>query len=109
MTVQLLFTDGCPSYSHALDNLLTALALEGVPAEVELVRMHPGRKVARAFRGSPTILLNGVDLEGQEAEGRAEFYGCRVYLEGPHPTGWPSVGRIREAIQAVRRAPRSEA
>jgi len=109
MTVQLLFNDGCPSYSHALDNLLTALALEGVPAEVELIRMHPGRRSARAFRGSPTILLNGVDLEGPDAEGRAAYHGCRVYLEGPHPMGWPSVGRIREAIQAARQAPRPEA
>jgi len=108
MTVQLLFTDGCPSYTHALDNLLTALALERVSTEVELVRMHPGRPLARAFRGSPTILLNGADLDGANAPGTESYYGCRVYLEGPQPMGWPSVHRIREAIQAARRTAPSE-
>ncbi len=102
MTVQVLYTDGCPSYSHALDNLLEALALERVVAEVEMIKVYPGHRSAPAFRGSPTILLDGVDVEGPPAEGSRSFHGCRVYFEGPQPMGWPSVRRIRDAIRLAR-------
>jgi len=40
MKVELLYFDGCPTYSQALDNLLRALALERQVADVEMIRVR---------------------------------------------------------------------
>jgi hypothetical protein len=103
--VELYYFDGCPSYAKALDNLIHALALEKLPADVEIVRVR-GAADAEAKRciGSPTIRINGVDLDGAEAEALGYSHSCRIYQEGGQRAGWPSVGRIRQAIQRARAA-----
>jgi protein-disulfide isomerase len=44
------------------------------------------------FRGSPTVLINGEDIEGKE-EPESASLNCRVY-----ENGLPSVDEIREKI-----------
>jgi hypothetical protein len=105
MKVELLYFDGCPTYSQALDNLLEALALEREVADVEMIRVRDTADAgAKRFPGSPTIRLNGVDIEGHEVDGLAYAYGCRVYQDGGRRSGWPSVDRIRQAILRERAA-----
>ena len=53
----------------------------------------------KRFLGSPTIRINGVDIEGPIAETRGYAYGCRVYTDGGRTVGWPSVEQIRNAIR----------
>jgi hypothetical protein len=105
MKVELLYFDGCPTYSQALDNLLRALALERQVADVEMIRVRDAADAdAKRFIGSPTIRLDGVDIEGPATDLQRAFYGCRVYVEGQRNVGWPSVDRIREAIRRERSA-----
>ena len=40
MKIDLLYFDGCPSWQPGLDNLKSALALEGIQAEISLVKVR---------------------------------------------------------------------
>ena len=103
MTVQLFYFDHCQSYRHALDNLREALRQESPAAEVEMVPVtsDADAKVKR-FIGSPTIRVDGVDLDGPEAESLGYGFGCRVYREDGQTAGWPSVARIIRALSRAR-------
>ena len=104
MKTELYYFDGCPSYQQALDNLTEALRLEGLPEDVAMIRVESyGDAQAKRFLGSPSIRLNGVDLEGAGAEQRGYAFGCRLYREDGAPAGWPSVQCIRQALLAVPR------
>jgi len=102
--VQLFYFDGCPSWQKALENLRVALEQEGISSEVELVRVESAEDaIEKRFLGSPTIRIEGEDLEGPEAEAKGYQYGCRVYFDQGRPLGWPSVELIRSAIQRARK------
>ena len=55
------------------------------------------------FIGSPTIRIDGTDVEGANAEARGYAYGCRIYTSEGGLTGWPSVEQIRKALQRANR------
>ena len=100
MNVALYYLDGCPSCQPALRNLKTALRLEQWAEDVEMVRVANASE-ARHHRliGSPTIRIDGADIEGPVAEVRGYAFGCRVYTDGTGTAGWPSVEQIRQALQ----------
>lgn len=108
MTIELYYFDGCPTYTQALDNLIAALALERLAADVQLVRVRGSADAEeKRFPGSPTIRINGADVDPLPGAERYS-YGCRVYEEDGHRVIGPSVGRIRLAIQREREGLRRE-
>ena len=103
MKIELYYFDDCPSYERARENLKEALRWEGLAQKVEmvLVASEADAQVQR-FIGSPTIRINGIDVEGPEAEEKGYGYGCRIYAQNGRSAGWPSVEQIRQALQAAR-------
>ncbi len=100
MKTELFYFDDCPSYKRALENLKKALQLEQLPDEVEMIEVaDPADAQTKRFIGSPTIRIDGTDVEGPDAEIRGYAYGCRVYMGEGRTVGWPSVDRIRQALQ----------
>jgi hypothetical protein len=98
--IELLYWDGCPSHPEALELLRTVLAEHGLAAEIELrqVRSHE-EAVALRFPGSPTIRIDGrdVDPEGAKAE---PALACRVYrLPDGRPSPVPSREQLEEALR----------
>jgi hypothetical protein len=79
MRVELLFWAGCPSYPKALSDLRGALVEAGLDPECVIVREVETETDAAAerFVGSPTIRIDGVDVQppGDEPVGLT----CRVY------------------------------
>jgi hypothetical protein len=103
MKIQLYYFDDCPSYQKALDNLKEALRSQELPQEVEMIPVTSEADAhAERFIGSPTIRINGIDIEGPEAEEKGYGYGCRIYAENGRSGGWPSVEQIRQALQVAR-------
>ena len=105
MKVALYSFSGCPSYKIALDHLKQALRLENLSDEVEMISIADVNE-AQAARliGSPTIRIDGIDIEGAKAEAGAYGFGCRVYRDGDQAAGWPSVRQLRSALKRARRA-----
>ncbi len=100
MKIELLYFKGCPSWRQAEDNLKAALTELRLSGSIERVRVESKEEaVRRRFPGSPTIRIDGKDIEAGADEGNAFSLACRIYLEGDKFRGWPSVRRIREVLQ----------
>jgi hypothetical protein len=79
MHVELLFWDGCPSHPRALAELRAAMAeLELDPDSVEVREIATDDAAgAERFTGSPTIRIDGSDV--QDPGGEPVGLTCRVY------------------------------
>jgi hypothetical protein len=77
--VELLFWDGCPSHPQALEELRAVMIELGLDADQVLVREVDTERLAdrERFVGSPTIRIDGVDVQDPGAEPVA--LTCRVY------------------------------
>jgi hypothetical protein len=105
--VELLWWEGCPSTDRALAAVQDALAELGLGGEVtmrELVTDGEAREAG--FVGSPTILIDGVDLV-PAAAGEPTGLSCRVYRRRDgRISPLPDPDDLREAL--LRAAERAE-
>lgn len=104
MTIRVLLIPDCPSRAKTLENLSQALVLEGVAndASVKVIDVRTGQEAQQeGLIGSPTLLVNGVDVEGAHAGERGFALGCRTYLTDGTIAGAPSISTIRAALRAV--------
>jgi hypothetical protein len=99
MRVELLFWAGCPSHEAALSELRAALADSGLDPEAVLVREieTDADAATQGFIGSPTIRIDGVDVQPEPNEPAG--LTCRVYKRRDgrmSPT--PDPADLREAL-----------
>ena len=99
MKVELLHIVDCPNTAVAEANAraaLESLGLTDVP--VELVTIHSEAEAANIrFGGSPTILVDGVDLFPTTP---VRSLACRVYATGKGFAGAPGQEQIEAALRA---------
>jgi copper chaperone CopZ len=100
MKIQLLFFEGCPNVDASRAAIREALAAEKLETQVEEIDVeNPGAPEWVHGWGSPTILIDGNDVAGQQPSTSS---ACRLYAGGA-----PSVASIRERLVAAR-APEPE-
>lgn len=105
MNVELYYFDDCPSYEKALANLKEGIRAEGLPQSVTMVEVVSEEDAqTKRLIGSPTIRIDGIDVEGPEADERGYAFGCRVYSDNGSIAGWPAVETIRAALRNERPA-----
>ena len=97
MKVQLLTFPGCPNADAAREVLQRVLSSAGIRAPIEEVdTVAPDTPEPLKGWGSPTILIDGRDVAGQEAPGGAT---CRLYRdEEGRLRGTPSVALLRSIL-----------
>jgi hypothetical protein len=100
--VELLFWEGCPSHPQALGELRAAMPALGLdPAAVVVREVDTDEAAERErFVGSPTIRIDGVDVQepGDEPIGLT----CRVYrLRDGRISPTPDPADLRDALQAA--------
>ena len=100
MRIGLFYFWGCPSVGFATENVREALRLEGLGEQVEMVAVATEAEAqTQRLIGSPTVRIDGRDLEGLEAEARGYVLGCRILPDGQAIAGWPSVELVRRTLQ----------
>lgn len=93
--IELLYFDGCPSYKTAWAELLEVIVKHHLDTVIRPINVENLEKAAALqFAGSPTIKVNGEDLEGYDGPG---VMACRVY-EGSGRKGWPSKALLEERL-----------
>jgi hypothetical protein len=99
VTVEVLYFDGCPSHEAVLPRVRELLARAGVATEVELRRVESVEAAERErFLGSPTIRVNGRDVD-PTAEQRTDYgMKCRLYATVDGLRGTPPDELIADAI-----------
>jgi hypothetical protein len=84
-TLQFLSFEGCPDAEAVRANLVEAAERLGLPGRIQSIDL---RKLPpddpRLCWGSPTVLVNGVDLMGQPPPSRRSL-SCRIYAGGKPP------------------------
>jgi hypothetical protein len=100
MRIEVLSFDGCPNRDIALERLRAALAAERMTAELtEILVTDPVAAKSLRFLGSPTIRVNGIDVE-VSARALDQFgFVCRTYRNEFGAEGAPSIETIRAALR----------
>jgi len=102
MKIEVLYFDGCPHYKPAVDLVLDVLKEEQVSAQVAEVNVgDPETAKATAFLGSPSIRVEGLDVEPEARAVRDYGISCRTYMTNGRIEGLPSRELIRSAIREV--------
>ena len=101
--VELLYFDGCPSYEALLPRLRELLRKEGASGDVALRRVESPEDAERErFLGSPTLRVDGEDID-PDAAGRGDFgLKCRLYRTGADYSPLPPDEWIRRALAGKR-------
>jgi hypothetical protein len=97
--VSLLYFDGCPNWRVARARLVEALRRGGLTGEeVERVLVTtPEQAQAMRFRGSPTVLIDGLDPFAP-VDDRPFGLTCRVYRTDAGLAGSPTVEQLVDVL-----------
>jgi len=102
MKIELLWFEDCPNH-HAAEQLVTDVLMElglNVPVQrIEVPDLETGNRVT--FPGSPTIRINGIDVEPGWEECDDCTPRCRLYMTEDGLKGVPERGWIEAAITAA--------
>jgi hypothetical protein len=99
MKVEILYVPGCPNYQPTLERLQAILASEAVQTAIQGIPVTTeGEAKALSFPGSPTVRVNGEDIEPHKTS--APSLACRLYENG---SGIPSEELPRTVISGGKR------
>ena len=105
MKIEILYVPGCPNHRPAADRVKQVLASEGAQAHIEEIAVQDfAAAESLDFPGSPTIRIDGRDVEPQSSLGRPGLV-CRLYRDSDAGgAGVPSLDVIRRALRERRKA-----
>jgi hypothetical protein len=99
MRIEVLYVPGCPNYQPAVERIQGVLASESVLDEIHGVPVSTeAQAMAFGFPGSPTIRINGEDVEPNQTN--TPGLACRLYA---NLSGVPSEEVLRLAVSRAKR------
>jgi hypothetical protein len=99
MRIEILYFEGCPNHRPTVELVRQSVDESGLAAQLEEVEVRDDADARRLrFLGSPTVRVDGVDVEPDVGARRDYAIGCRVYGE----TGIPPRNLV---VAALRRGP----
>jgi hypothetical protein len=98
--IEFLYWEDCPSHPQALQRLQEVMAELEIGSPIERIEVLTNEDAERlAFPGSPTIRVDGVDVDPAGATQMGTALTCRVYvLENGRYSPVPSVEMIHRAL-----------
>jgi len=96
MRIEVLYFAGCPNHPATTDLVKDVVReLDLSDAVVEEVEVHDAEEAVRLrFLGSPSVHVDGIDVESEARASTAFAFGCRVYGRA----GLPSREMVRAAL-----------
>jgi hypothetical protein len=97
--IEILAREDCPNRGMAITVVERVVDETGVPAEIEVVEIDSDED-AEELRvlGSPTVLVDGRDVDPQPSSLAAFSADDRIYRTDRGPCGWPEPEWIRDAL-----------
>ncbi|MFN4182129.1 MAG: DUF2703 domain-containing protein [bacterium] len=104
MEIEFLYFSGCPSYERALELLKEAMAQEGISEEIRIYRIDTEEEAQKhRFIGSPTIRINGKDIDPNVPPDTPYRATCRIYrTEEGKFSPLPPYGLILQALRGAK-------
>jgi hypothetical protein len=99
-SVEFLYWQGCPSHEEALELLRSVLDERGITLEVDIRHVQSVDEATELrFPGSPTIRVDGRDVDPAGADARPSLT-CRIYrLEDGRVSPVPSRKQLEDALR----------
>jgi hypothetical protein len=104
MKIEVLYFDGCPSHEATVElvrDTVSRLDLDADIIEVDVETDEQARQLE--FIGSPSIRIDGVDIEPNAHADATVGRGCRVYPTPDGLSGKPSRSMIEAALRGEAR------
>ena len=99
MRIEVLYVPGCPNYEPAVGRIRKVLASESVQVGIRAVPVKTEAEAkALLFPGSPTVRINGEDVESTRT--MVPTLSCRLYA---NLSGVPSEEVLRLAVSRAKR------
>ena len=100
MRIRIFYFEGCPNLEPTVERVRNVARSHGVEDRVETVEVVSDvDAVAERFLGSPTVQIDGVDIDPVARDKSDFLMGCRLY----GTSGVPPESMIDAAIREVRR------
>ena len=100
MKIEVLYFEGCPNHLPAVERLQDTLHSLGRNDEIHQVEIRSQAEAeAVGFVGSPSIRINGADVEPWARTAKTFGLICRAYLHGSQRSGVPSRELLRLAMR----------
>jgi hypothetical protein len=104
MKVEILYFSGCPNHVPAVKRVREVLQQEGTPADMVEIEVKDAVAAQQIrFLGSPTIRIDGQDVERGARGVRVFGMICRTYIDKGRCTGLPPRECIRAAVREAGR------
>jgi copper chaperone CopZ len=98
MKIDVLYFRGCPNHEPTVQRVRDVVDRLGVEAEIDEIEVsREDDPAALRFLGSPTVLVDGVDIDPAQREGVIYGFGCRTYGGAGAPSEAMVEAAIREA------------
>jgi hypothetical protein len=99
MNIELYYFEGCPTYKEAAENLRKALDELDIKEDFKMIEVvNPQDAISKKFLGSPSIRINGIDLENKDG---AYIFGCRIYTIEGKISGTPTRNHIISRLKSL--------
>ncbi len=95
MQINILYFEGCPNHRPVVEMTKRLVSEHGLDVSVEQIEVSSQETARLRFLGSPTVQVDGIDIE-PSARDRSDFaMSCRLY---PTPDGLPSKEMLLAAL-----------
>jgi hypothetical protein len=109
LQIEVLYLEGCPNHQPAVEQLRQALRAEAIATSVDEIEVKDAVMAQEIrFLGSPSVRVNGMDVEEAARDAKTFGFGCRTYFEKNRRSALPSVELIRRALANAVPAPTVE-
>jgi hypothetical protein len=103
VNIGVFFVEGCPGVSSITDSIEEIIADDAVDADITLIMIESLEDARRLhFTGSPTVRINGMDIEPNMQITKDYGLRSRHYYTDGEETDYPTKSMIRDAIKKVK-------
>ncbi len=103
--VQVLYFEGCPNHEPTRRRIEEMAAEDGIRVTIEPRRVDPGEDPhALRFLGSPTVLVDGQDIDPSLRESAQYGFGCRTFRGATVPSDTMIRSALDEAATGAERS-----
>ena len=100
MKIELLYVPGCPNHASAVETVKDVLREQSISHDIiQIAVVDPSQAASLFFPGSPTVRVDGKDVEPGFNESGHGGLSCRVYFLDGKRHGVPQREWIDRAIR----------
>lgn len=109
LQIEVLYFKGCPNHEPAVEQVRRAMRAEAIANAVKEIEVRDAAMAQEIrFLGSPSVRVNGMDVEEAARDAKTFGFGCRTYFEENRRSGLPPIDLIRRALANAAQAPEAE-